>query len=258
MRQRSTGGNEGILDLNGNRLRIISGLTIQHDANGNRRKALALGGNHSTFSNGHDVLVTGLEHHLGVIGEERIQVIVQGNRLGRIHGQCVAVTEEPGIAGIAQQFFITVDHVIGLQRIIAGKVEYISNRFIVATVAFITFFKNSDRESQTLIGRRITDLDHSRAGTSGNDLVIDNANNTGSGGSELQQLAPLGGGIDQRLQRVHLIGAQSQALFQAIKIEVNIIVGQADLICSQVQSVVINRQNIGVYTLALCIDRIFL
>ena len=235
-----------ILDSNGDGFRIIGRLAIQHHANGNGCKALLLSGDHTALADLNDILIAAFKDNRCIIREVCVQIEVQRNRLGRIHRQRILTVKEAGITGVAQQLILAVNHEIGFDRVVTDQIEHIRNGLIVATVTLVPLLKNCDPEGQALIGGGITNLNGSITGARGDQLIVNNADNAGTGGSELQQLSPFSVGVNQRLQRVNLIGAQGQTLFQAVEVEVQIIVGQADLVGGHVQSIVINSQHKGI------------
>ena len=213
MGQACAGGDEGVLDLNGDGLGIVGASVVHHNLDGHGSKALLHGGDGAVFINGHDVFVAGSKFHLGVIGEESIQVIVQPDALRGVHGQLEVTLKETGIAGITQLLILAVDDVIGLQCLKAIEPEDIRNRLVIAAVAFVLFAQNSYGEGDGIVGGRVADLDHSLAGGGGHDLIVDHTGNAGTAGGELQQLTPLGFRVNQRCQVVHFVRRQGQAVF---------------------------------------------
>ena len=209
--QAGAGGDVGILDLHGDGLGIVSAAAIHHDLDGDGGEALLHGGDDAVFIDGHDALVAGSELHRGVVGEVGVQVVVQTDGFGRIHGQVIITLEEAGIASVAQFLFVTADHEVSLQGFVAGEGEDVGHRLVVAAVALIVLAEDSHGEGNALVGGRIAHLHNSLAGGRGHQLIVDHPDNTGPAGSELQQFAPLAVGVDQRIQGIDLVGAQGNA-----------------------------------------------
>ena len=113
--------------------------------------------------------------------------------------------------------------------------------------------QNRHRKGQASIGFGIANLDNRLAGIDCHQLVVHNTDHIGLGGSELQQFTPGGAGINHGLQGIHFVGAEGQALFQTIEIEIHIVIGQADLVGSIVQCIVVagNRKCILVGSIFL-------
>ena len=247
-------GNIGILNFNGNCLRVIGRLSIQHNTNGNGSKAFLLCSNNTILRNRYNILVTTCKAQSCIVGEIGIQFNRQSNGFRRIHGQGVSAVEETNITGITQLLVFTVDHIISLQRCKACNLKDIGNRLIKTTVAFIPFFQNRDFKCQLSVGNGITNLNSGSTRAGSNQLIVDHTDNAGLRTAELQQFSPLSIGISVRLQGIYLIGAQNQTLFQAIEIEINVIIGQTNLKGSHIQSVVINSQNEGVLVHGLVLN----
>ena len=239
-------GNEGILNLNGNCFGIVSRFSIHQNTDRYGGEAFLLGSDNTGITDFNNVFVAGFEGNRRAVGEIGIQIVGQRNGFGGIHGQRILAVKETDIAGIAQHLFVTVNHVICLFGHITGQLKHVCNGFVIAAVALIPFLQNRDLKGHALVGGRIADLNRSHTGTGSNQLIVHNANNAELGRTKLQQLGPFGVGINQGLQRENFIGAQGQALFQTVKIEVQIVIRQADFIGGHVQRIVINSQNEGV------------
>ena len=244
MGQASAVGHIGILDLHGNGGGVVGAPAVHHHLGGNGCKAFCYGGNHAVF-NGNDIFVAGFVLHSGIIGEVSIQIVDQSNRLRGIHRQFIIPLKEPAVAGITQILVLAVDLVVGLDGGVAGQLEHIGNRLVIAAVALVILTQHSDLEGDGLIGLRITDLHQRIAGGNSHQLIVDDPGHAGLGGGELQQFCPGGIGMHQGLQGIHFIGAQGDALFQSIEIEVHIFSGQADLKGGIVQGVVIAGDGEG-------------
>ena len=206
MAQAGTVGYIRILHFNRYGFRIISRLIIHHHLDGDRCKALRLSSYHTIFGYLNDIFIAGLIHNRGVIGEESIQIICQTDSFRRIHSQIILIVEEPGIAGISNQLILTVNHIISLQSFVAGECKHICYRLIIATISFILLIQHRHLKGHTLICSRIANLNIGTTGSTGNQLIIHNTNNAGSGGSDLKQFTPLCSRIHQWCQRVNFVG----------------------------------------------------
>ena len=252
--QEGTGGQVGILDFHGNSLRVVGGAVILHDLDGHGCEALCHSLDGAAFVDGHDILVAGFKCNGRVTGEVGIQCIAKLYAFGRIQGQVVVALKETHIAGVADLLLIAVDDVVGLQGLVAIQRKHICDGLVVAHVTLVAFLQDGNLEGLAVTGFGVADLDHRIAGCAGNQLVVDHAHHTGTGGSELQQFCPFGFGVDQRTQAEYLVGAHGQALFQTVIDEGGDVVGQVDLVGCVVQCVVINRQNEGVLVDCLFLD----
>ena len=252
----AAGGVVGVLDLHRHRLGIIGALAVLQDLHRHRGKALrhrcdGAGGRHLD-----DGLVAGLERHLGVLGEIGVQVVIEGDRLRGIHGQAVPALKEADVAGVADVLVLVIQHIIGLVGGVAAQDEHIRHRLIVLAIALVALFQHLDRKGHTLIRPGIADADDGGTGGHRHDLVVDHTGHAGLGGGKLQQLRPLGVGSHHRLQGEHLVGAEGQALLQALEVEVGVLVGQTDLVGGVVEGVIVAGQHKGVFVDRLVLDLI--
>ena len=242
MAQHTTGNHIGILDFHGDGLGVISSRIVHINLSGNGGEAFGYCGDHTIRIHFHDTGVSRGESNLGSTREVSVQLVIDPYGFRGIHAQAIViVAEETHITGITDQLIFTCKHIICLLCYIAGQLEPVNCGLIEVLEAFISLSQNLDLKLNLLGGfAGIAQGDPSDTGLLGNDLAIDHIGNAGLAGTDIQQLCPLGNGIDQGVHAVQLVGAHNQGVIhQAVHEEVQIVAGHTDLVGSVVQSVVI-------------------
>ena len=231
-------GDVGILDADADRLGEVGGLFVHEHLHRNGGKALGHGGDLTVFVHGHDVLVGGLEHHLGVLGEVGVQTVVQGDGLGGVHGETVVLAHELHlVAGHTDLTLLVGEHIVGLIHEVARQGKVLGHGLVVAHVALVPLAPHGQGKGGGLLGHGVAGHDAGHTGGNSHQLVTHHVGHVHVGGVVLQKLGPLGVGVDQRLEVVDLVGGQSQLGLG--EVEVGVIVGQGDLVGGGVQGVVV-------------------
>ena len=231
-------GHVGILDGDADGLGEIGGIIIHEHLHGDGGKALGHGGDLTRFVHGHDLIVGGLEHHLGIRGEVGIQAVAQGRGLGGVHGEIQALTPELHLISLhTQQAILGGEEVVGLIHAVARQSEVLGHGLVVTDIALIPLAANGQGEGGGLLGHGIAGHDTGHAGGDGHQLVVHHGSHVHVGGVVLQKLGPLGGGIHHGLEIKDLVGRQGQLALG--EVEIGVVVGQGDLVGRLVQRVIV-------------------